>query len=158
MKAQKKISAGLLMYRVRDNQVEVFLAHPGGPFFAQKDDGHWSIPKGETEAGEGLLGAAIREFQEETGLEPRGDFIELGTIEQKGGKIVHAWAFPGDWDGSRPPQSNTFELEWPPKSGKIQRFPEIDRVGFFSLPDARKKLNEAQHPFLDRLQAALKRC
>jgi len=156
MKAQNKISAGLLMYRMRDGRPEVFLAHPGGPFFKNKDDGHWSIPKGEVEPGEDLLAAAIREFKEETGLEPRGDFIELGVIQQKGGKTVHAWAFPGDWDGWQPLQSNTFELEWPPMSGKIQQFPEIDRVGLFSIAEARKKLKPAQQPFLDRLQAALK--
>jgi len=156
MKAQNKISAGLLMYRIRDGRAEVFLAHPGGPFFKNKDDGHWSIPKGEVEPGEDLLAAAIREFKEETGLEPRGDFIELGLIQQKGGKTVHAWAFPGDWDRWQPLQSNTFELEWPPMSGKIQQFPEIYRVGLFSIAEARKKLKPAQHPFLDRLQSALK--
>ena len=145
------------MYRVREGQPEVFLAHPGGPFFKNKDDGHWSIPKGEVEPGEDLLAAAIREFKEETGVGPSGgDFIELGSIKQKGGKIVHAWAFSGDWDGSQPLKSNTFELEWPPGSGSVQSFPEIDRVGFFSMPEARKKLKESQHPFLDRLLAALK--
>ena len=155
MAKQHKISAGLLMYRMREGQLEVFLAHPGGPLFKNKDEGHWSIPKGEIEPGEDLLAAAIREFEEETGLEPRGDFIELGAIQQKGGKIVHAWAFPGEWDEARLLQSNTFELEWPPRSGKIQRFPEIDRAGFFSIPQARQKLKEAQHPFLDRLLEAL---
>ena len=155
MAKQNKISAGLLMYRMREGQLEVFLAHPGGPLFKNKDEGHWSIPKGEIESGEDLLAAAIREFEEETGLEPRGDFIELGAIKQKGGKIVYAWAFAGEWDETRPLQSNTFELEWPPGAGKIQRFPEIDRAGFFSIPQARQKLKEAQHPFLDRLVAAL---
>ena len=145
------------MYRVREGQPEVFLAHPGGPFFKNKDDGHWSIPKGEVEPGEDLLAAAIREFKEETGVGPSdGDFIELGSIKQKGGKIVHAWAIAGDWDQSQPLRSNTFELEWPPGSGKIQSVPEIDRVGFFSIPGARRKLKESQHPFLDRLQSALK--
>ena len=155
MATQNKISAGLLMYRMREGQLEVFLAHPGGPLFNNKDEGHWSIPKGEIESDEELLTAAMREFEEETGLEPHGDFIELGAIRQKGGKIVYAWAFPGDWDEARPLQSNTFELEWPPRSGKIQRFPEIDRVGFFSIPRARQKLKEAQQPFLDRLEAKL---
>jgi predicted NUDIX family NTP pyrophosphohydrolase len=157
MSKHDRISAGLLMYRVRDGHLEVFLAHPGGPLFKNKDEGHWSVPKGEIESGEDLLAAAIREFQEETGLEPRGDFIELGAIQQKGGKIVHAWAFPGDGDENRPLRSNTFELEWPPQSGRIQRFPEIDRVGFFSMARARQKLKEAQHPFLDRLEEALSR-
>ena len=152
---QKKISAGLLMYRMRDGQLEVFLVHPGGPLFKNKDEGHWSVPKGEIESDEDLLAAAIREFEEGTGLEPRGDFIELGTIQQKGGKIVHAWAFAGEWDENQFLQSNTFELEWPPGSGTIQRFPEIDRAGFFPIPQARQKLKEAQHPFLDRLQEAL---
>jgi len=145
------------MYRVREGQPEVFLAHPGGPFFKNKDDGHWSIPKGEVEPGEDLLAAAIREFKEETGVGPSdGDFIELGSIKQKGGKIVHAWAIAGDWDQSQPLRSNTFELEWPPGSGKMQSVPEIDCVGFFSIPEARRKLKESQHPFLDRLQSALK--
>jgi predicted NUDIX family NTP pyrophosphohydrolase len=155
MAKQNIISAGLLMYRMRGGQLEVFLAHPGGPLFKNKDEGHWSIPKGEIEPDEELLGAAIREFEEETGLDPRGDFIELGAIQQKGGKIVHAWAFPGDWDETRPLQSNTFELEWPPRSGTLQRFPEVDRVGFFSIPQAREKLKQAQHAFLDRLETAL---
>src|SRR5439155_5236248 len=106
MAKQNKISAGLLMYRLRDGHLEVFLAHPGGPLFKNKDEGHWSIPKGEIKSDEELLAAAIREFEEETGLEPRGDFIELGAIQQKGGKIVHAWAFPGDWDETRPLESN----------------------------------------------------
>jgi predicted NUDIX family NTP pyrophosphohydrolase len=152
MSKSSKISAGLLMFRFRGGQLEVFLAHPGGPFFKNKDDGHWSIPKGEIEAGEDLLVAARREFKEEVGIDPWcGDFLELGSVRQKGGKIVHAWAFQGDCDESRPLQSNTFELEWPPLSGRIQRFPEIDRVAFFTVPEARKKLKEAQHPFLDRL-------
>src|SRR5262249_40437510 len=157
MARKNRISAGLLMYRLREGQLEVLLVHPGGPLFKNKDEGYWSIPKGEIEPDEDLLAAAIREFEEETGLEPGGDFIELGAIVQKGGKIVHAWAFPGDWDASRPLLSNTFELEWPPRSGMLQRFPEIDRVGFFSVPDARQKLKPTQHPLLDRLETALQR-
>ena len=152
---RSKTSAGLLMYRVRDRQLEVLLAHPGGPLFAKKEDGHWSIPKGEVEPGEEMLAAAVREFREETGVEPRGDFLDLGAIRQKGGKAVHAWAFGGDWDESLPLQSNTFQIEWPPASGKVRSFPEIDRAGFFTIAEARKKLKEAQHPFLDRLEAAL---
>ncbi len=149
----ERISAGLLMYRVRDGVLEVFLAHPGGPFFTRKDDGYWTIPKGEVEAGEDLLKTAIREFEEEIGIHASGPFVELGSIRQKGGKIVHAWAFAGDWDASHPIQSNTFELEWPPNSGRQQRFPEVDRAGFFTLADARKKLKAAQHELLDRLAA-----
>ena len=156
MSKPPKISAGLLMFRIRDDQLEVFLAHPGGPFFRNKDDGHWSIPKGEPSDDEELFDAAKREFQEETGVEPRGDFFILGCIQQKGGKVVHAWGFQGEWDESRPLQSNTFELEWPPRSGKFQRFPEIDRVAFFTIPEARRKLKESQHPFLDRLQTAVR--
>src|SRR5439155_27388605 len=123
MAKQHKISAGLLMYRMREGQPEVLLAHPGGPLFKNKDEGHWSIPTGEIESGEDLLAAASREFEEETGVEPRGDFIGLGTIEQKGGKTVHAWAFRGDWDESRPLQINTFEMDWPPGSARIPPFP-----------------------------------
>ena len=156
MKSKAKVSAGLLMYRVREGRLEVFLAHPGGPFFAKKDEGHWSIPKGETGPGEDLVSAAMREFKEETGIEPAGEFIELGSVKQRGGKIVHAWAFAGDWDERRPLQSNTFEIEWPPMSGQRQSFPEMDRVAFFSIPEAKRKLTEAQHPFLERLQTALK--
>jgi predicted NUDIX family NTP pyrophosphohydrolase len=156
MKISDKVSAGLLMYRIRDGRLEVFIAHPGGPFFAAKDEGYWSLPKGETEPGEDLLAAAVREFKEETGIEPQTPFIELGSVKQKSGKIVHGWAFEGDWDESRPLRSNRFEIEWPPRSGKRQDFPEIDRAGFFSIAEARRKLTEAQHPFLERLQAALK--
>ena len=152
---QSKISAGLLMYRLREGDLEVFLAHPGGPLFAKKDDGHWTIPKGEIESGEALLAAAIREFKEEVGIEPRGEFLELGSIEQKGGKIVHAWAFQGERDDAQPIKSNTFKLEWPPRSGKIQSFPEIDRAQFFSLAQARVKIKETQRPLLDRLESTL---
>ena len=144
------------MYRSAGCELEVFLAHPGGPFFQNKDDGHWTIPKGEVESGEDLLAAAVREFREETGVEPHGDFIDLGSIRQKGGKTVHAWAFRGDFGESRPLQSSQFELEWPPGTGRVQRFPEIDRVAFFTLAEARRKLKEAQHPLLDRLQARMK--
>jgi predicted NUDIX family NTP pyrophosphohydrolase len=151
MKAQGKVSAGLLMYRIIEGRLEVFLAHPGGLFFKNKDDGHWSIPKGEIGPGEDMLDAAKREFEEEVGLAPGGNFIPLGAIQQKGGKIVHGWAFSGDWHESRVLKSNTFEMEWPPGSGRRQSFPEIDRVGFFTIPEACKKMKKAQHPFLDRL-------
>src|SRR5262245_45567677 len=121
--AKTRVSAGFLMYRIRNGRLEVFLAHPGGPFFQNKDDGHWSIPKGEIGAGEDLKAAGMREFTEEVGIEPRGEFINLGSITQKGGKIVHAWGFAGDREEAKPIQSNTFELEWPPRSGTIRHFP-----------------------------------
>ena len=149
------ISAGLLMYRLRDGRLEVFLAHPGGPFFANRDEGHWTIPKGEIEPGEDLLATARREFGEETGLAASGPFLPLESIRQKGGKTVHAWAFAGDWDESQPIRSNLFEVEYPLRSGKYVRVPEIDRAGFFALPDARRKLKDRQVPFLDRLKATL---
>ena len=149
------ISAGLLMYRVRDGRLEVFLAHPGGPFFAHRDDGHWTIPKGEIEPGEDLLATAQREFHEETGLVASGPFLPLASIRQKGGKTVHAWAFAGDWDESQPIRSNLFELEYPIGSGKCVQVPEIDRAGFFALPGARRKMKDRLVPFLDRLKAAL---
>ncbi len=150
-----RVSAGLLMFRLRAGRLEVFLAHPGGPFFAHRDEGHWTIPKGEFEPGEELLATAIREFQEETGLAASGPFLPLGSIRQKGGKTVHAWAFAGDWDESQPIRSNTFELEFPLGSGKYVRFPEIDRAGFFSVAEARRKLKDRQLPFLERLQSTL---
>lgn len=147
------ISAGLLMYRVRNGLLEVFLAHPGGPFFKNKDKGYWSIPKGEIDPEESALDAAIREFIEETGIMPEGDFIPLGTVMQKSGKTVHAWAIAGDWDEHKPIVSNTFEIEWPPRSGKKQQFPEIDRAEFFSVTEALDKINEAQREFIRRLEA-----
>lgn len=150
-----RISAGLLMYRLRDGRLEVFLAHPGGPFFANRDDGHWTVPKGEIEPGEDLLATAIREFQEETGLTAAGPYLPLESIRQKGGKTVHAWAFAGDWDESRPIHSNTFEIEYPLGSGRYLRVPEIDRAAFFPLPAARRKIKDRQLPFLDRLTTAL---
>lgn len=150
-----RTSAGLLMYRLRDGHLEVFLAHPGGPLFARRDEGHWTLPKGELDPGEELLAAAIREFEEEVGLKPSGELVPLGSIQQKGGKIVHAWAFRGDWKEGQAHRCSTFEMQWPPRSGRVQKFPEIDRVEFFALPEARKKLKETQHPFLDRLVAVL---
>jgi predicted NUDIX family NTP pyrophosphohydrolase len=128
----QKVSAGLLMYRFRSGILEVYLAHPGGPLFTRKDDGYWSIPKGEPPEGEALPDAAIREFEEETGLKPHGPFIQLGSIRQKGGKVVHAWAFEGDCDDPQPICSNLFDMEWPPRSGKMQSFPEMDRAQFFT--------------------------
>jgi len=149
------MSAGLLMYRAKDGFLQIFLAHPGGPLYRNKDEGYWSIPKGEPPENEPLLETAIREFEEETGIKPYGSFIELGSIRQKGGKVVYAWAFDS---GNDPPhfiRSNTFEMEWPPKSGRIQSFPEVDRAQFFSLTEARAKLKDAQWPLVERLETIL---
>jgi predicted NUDIX family NTP pyrophosphohydrolase len=143
-------SAGLLLYR-RNPDIEVLLVHPGGPFFAKKDDGVWSIPKGEYEPGEDALAAAVREFEEELGSRPPdGERIDLGEIKQRGGKIVTAWAVEGDID-TVAVVSNTFAMEWPPRSGRTAEFPEIDRAEWFDLPTARTKILAAQEPFLDRL-------
>jgi predicted NUDIX family NTP pyrophosphohydrolase len=141
------------MYRRRNGRLEFFLAHPGGPFSRLKDDGHWTIPKGEQGVGEELLEVAKREFEEETGIQPHGPYIELGSIQQKGGKWVFAWAFEGDHEG--PVRSNTFTMEWPPKSGTMTEFPEVDRAQFFSLEEARQKLKETQFPLLERLVEAV---
>jgi predicted NUDIX family NTP pyrophosphohydrolase len=154
---RNRVSAGLLMFRIKYNKLEVLLAHPGGPFFARKDDGVWTIPKGEIAPGEDLLKRAQIEFEEELGIRPPGNWIDLGSIKQKGGKTVHAWAFEGDLPDSFKLKSNTFELEWPPRSGKLKQFPEIDRAEFFPEEIARQKINPAQLPFLDRLRAALNR-
>ncbi|HTO71170.1 MAG TPA: NUDIX domain-containing protein [Myxococcota bacterium] len=151
----KRLSAGLLLFRRSARGLEVLLAHPGGPFFAKKDRGAWSIPKGEPAEGESLLAAAHREFREETGFEAKGLELPLGQITQKGGKVVHAWAVRGDAD-PRTLRSNTFMLEWPPGSGKKREFPEVDRVGWFSLDEARKRVKEAQVPLLDALDALVK--
>lgn len=150
----KKISAGLLMYRVRDGRLEVFLVHPGGPFFQKKDLGAWSIPKGEIAEGEEPIVAASREFEEETNTKPQGKLLSLGCITQKSGKIVHAWAFEGDCDPALI-RSNTFLMEWPPRSGKKQEFPEIDRADFFDMETAKAKINEAQVTFLENLGTLL---
>jgi len=151
-----RTSAGLLMYRFLNGELQVYLAHPGGPFFKFKDDGHWTIPKGELAPGEDLLTTAVREFREETGLDPRGpDFIPLGSIRQRGGKIVHGWAFEGDCPEGYVHHCNSFKMEWPPRSGKWGDYPEVDRVGFFTLIQARRKMKDMQIPFLDRLGEAL---
>lgn len=144
-------SAGLLMYRAGGQRLEVLLVHPGGPFFSGKHEGAWTIPKGEIEVGEEPLAAARREFEEETGLKPEGRFVPMGSIRQKGGKVVRAWAFEGDADPSAI-RSNSFRMEWPPRSGKQVEFPEIDRAAFFDLGDARLAINPAQAPFLDALE------
>lgn len=145
-----KQSAGILLYRVRQ-ETEVFLVHPGGPFFIKKDQGSWTIPKGEYAAGEEALAAAIREFKEETGYEITGEFISLQPVKQKGGKVIHAWATKGDIDAEQV-VSNTFEISWPPGSGKVAVFPEIDRAGWFSLSEAREKINVRQVALLDELR------
>lgn len=147
------------MFRRRDNELEVLLAHPGGPFFTHKDDGVWTIPKGEAASGEDLLTRAQIEFEEEVGYRPEGvlDWIALGWIKQKGGKIVHAWAFEGDLPELFECKSNLFEMEWPPHSGKYKTFPEVDQACFFSEEVARCKIKAAQAAFLDRLRAAIKR-
>jgi predicted NUDIX family NTP pyrophosphohydrolase len=150
-----RTSAGLLMFRSVEGSLEVLLVHPGGPFFQNKDDGAWTIPKGEPDGDEELLLTARREFREETGLAAAGPLVPLGSIQQKGGKIVHAWAFAGDCD-PRTIQSNSFTLEWPPKSGRQQQFPEIDRAEFFTLRAARRKIRPEQIPLLDRLAERLK--
>jgi len=151
-----RVSAGLLVYRRREGRLEVLLAHPGGPFFARQDEGAWTIPKGEPEPGEDLLATAQRELREEIGCEARGALIPLGSVKQRGGKTVHAWAFEGDLEEDAPLPVNEFELEWPPRSGERRRFPEIDRAGFFPLELARAKIREAQRPFLTRLEEALR--
>jgi predicted NUDIX family NTP pyrophosphohydrolase len=146
-----KRSAGILLYR---DGPEVLLVHPGGPFWAKKDAGAWSIPKGEHEEGEDARACALREFAEETGTAPApGELADLGTVRQKSGKVVQAWALAGDLDADAI-RSNTFALEWPPRSGRRAEFPEVDRAAWFSLEEARAKINPAQAVFLDRLLAA----
>ena len=147
-----KRSGGILMYTRKSGFLECLLVHPGGPFWKRREEGAWSIPKGEPEEGEDLLTAARREFQEEIGLPLPGDLLELGWIKQKGGKVVHAWAAEAGPDQSISLASNLFEIEWPPRSGKIQRFPEIDRAEFLPLAEAKKKINESQRTFLERLR------
>lgn len=151
-----KLSAGLLMYRTRNERLQVLLVHPGGPFWAKKDAGAWSIPKGEIGPDEDALAAAKREFQEELGLEAQGEFAPLGAVTQKAGKIVQAWAVEGDCDPATL-RSNTFRLEWPPRSGKLVEFPEVDRVEFFDLDEARKKINPGQTELLAELERRLRR-
>ena len=149
-------SAGLLLYRrTSTGSVELLLAHPGGPLFAKKDLGDWSVPKGEIEDGEAPKAVARREFEEETGHPaPDGEAIDLGEIRQKGGKLVVAWAIEGDLDPSAA-KSNTFELEWPPRSGRRIAVPEIDRVEWFAPDEARRRIKETQIPFIDRLLGAI---
>jgi predicted NUDIX family NTP pyrophosphohydrolase len=146
----RKTSAGILLYRRRGGALEVFLIHPGGPFWAKKDRGAWSIPKGEPAEGEDPLAAARREFAEETGFALGGDFRALEPLRQKGGKTVVAWAVEGDCDPAQL-RSNTFEMEWPPRSGMRRSFPEVDRGAWFELAEARERILAAQAGFLDQL-------
>ena len=150
----KKLSAGILLYRKRDDEIEVFLVHPGGPFWAKKDDGAWSIPKGEYDEGEDPLVVAKREFHEETGSQVSGDGLPLTPLKQPSGKVITAWAVEGEVDPAAL-RSNTFSIEWPPKSGKQQEFPEVDRAMWCDLATARQKLLPGQHAFLDQLQQLL---
>ena len=151
-KKASRLSAGLLMYRFRGEKLEVLLVHLGGPFWTRKDQ--WFIPKGALEAGEEELAAAMREFAEETGITPKPPFLELGGAQHKSGKRVVAWAFAGDADPSVA-RSNTFRMEWPPRSGKFQEFPEIDRAEFFDAEAAKVKMHPAESEFLPRLQRIL---
>ena len=150
---QKK-SAGLLMYRLRKHEVEVFLVHPGGPFWAKKDLGAWTIPKGGYEEDELPIAAAKREFQEETGFTAQGEFLELGVVQQARGKLVSAWGFAGDCDPTEL-TSNLCHVEWPPRSGRMLEIPEVDRGAWFSLADGRQRILKTQAPFLDRLARLL---
>ncbi len=143
-------SAGILPYRQKDQQVEILLVHPGGPYWARRDRGAWMIPKGEIGEGEAALDAALREFEEETGFSPQPPFLALSPIRQKGGKIVHAFACAMDVDPEQL-KSNTFTMEWPPRSGREQSFPEVDRARWFSLDEARTYMLESQRPLIDQL-------
>jgi predicted NUDIX family NTP pyrophosphohydrolase len=143
------------MYRRRANPLEVLLVHPGGPFWATKDLGAWTIPKGEVVEGEDELTTARREFEEETGIKPEGPFHPLGSVKQKAGKVVHAWAFEGDC-AAETVQSNTYKVEWPRSSGQWREFPEVDRAEWFRLDDARRRINPAQVPLLDHLVQMIK--
>lgn len=152
---RSRISSGLLMFRRNGAALEFLLVHPGGPFFRNKDAGAWTIPKGEAAPEEDLLTRARIEFEEELGIAAEGEWIPLGSIRQKGGKVVHAWAFEGNLPASFELRSNAFEIEWPPRSGKRAKFPEVDQARFFDEASAREKINAAQLPFLDRLREHL---
>jgi predicted NUDIX family NTP pyrophosphohydrolase len=153
--AHKK-TAGLLLYRIRDSVVEVFLVHPGGPFWAKKDEGAWSIPKGEFADDEQPLSAAKREFQEETGFSMEGNFMALAPLKQRSGKLVYAWALEGDCDAGAI-KSNLFSMEWPPRSGNRKEYPEVDRASWFTLESAKRKIVPGQIGFLEELQQMLDR-
>jgi predicted NUDIX family NTP pyrophosphohydrolase len=159
----RKVSAGILLYRLRDGMAEVLLAHPGGPFFVNRDEGHWTIPKGEPGEDDELPSAAAREFEEETGhalsavaLDPGAPPVDLGSVVQASGKRVHCWAVEGDLDPATS-TSNTFEMAWPPGSTNLRTFPEIDRVAWFPIAEARRRANKSQAELVDRLEAWLTR-
>jgi predicted NUDIX family NTP pyrophosphohydrolase len=154
MSRASKKSAGLLLFRETATGLEVLLVHPGGPFWAKKDDGSWSIPKGEFEEGEEPLAAAKREFEEEMGVPPSGEFLPLKPLKQPSGKLVFAWALRSDFDPSSL-KSNTFSMEWPPKSGRQREFPEVDKAAWFDMETARRKILKGQAPFLDQLLVSL---
>jgi predicted NUDIX family NTP pyrophosphohydrolase len=148
-------SAGLLLHRFREGSIELLVVHPGGPFWLKRDEGAWSIPKGEIGGGEEPLAVALREFEEELGMRPPvAGYTPLGSVRQAGGKLVHAWTAPGELDVTKV-RSNTFDLEWPPRSGKIVSFPEVDRAAWFDLVSARRQLLAGQRPFVDRVMAVL---
>jgi predicted NUDIX family NTP pyrophosphohydrolase len=151
-----KKSAGIILFRLNHKLPEVLLVHPGGPFWAKKDEGAWSIPKGELEEGEDALKAAIREMKEETGVTMSGDFIELNPVKQKSGKVIYAWAQERDVDPTQV-KSNDFEMEWPPKSGTKRTFPEIDRAAWFNMDEAKRKINMGQRPLIEELESVLGR-
>jgi predicted NUDIX family NTP pyrophosphohydrolase len=150
------LSAGLLMFTIKNGELKVFLVHPGGPFFEKRDKGYWGIPKGLQDENEDLLKTAVREFEEETGIKPEGDYIPLGSVKQKTGKIVHAWGFKCEDDSQIEIKCNTFEIEWPPNSEKMLSFPEVDKGEFFTVGEAKEKIIEAQKEFITRLEAHLK--
>lgn len=149
-----KLSAGIVLYRWRGPDIEVFLVHPGGPFWTRKDAGAWSFPKGEYSEGEEPLSVARREFEEETGYPLEGQFTPLAPRKQRGGKVVSLWAVEGDCDADGI-RSNTFEMEWPPRSGRTGRFPEVDRAAWFPLEAAKEKINPGQAPAIDELRERL---
>ncbi len=154
-KKSNRLSAGLLMFRTREENLEVLLVHLGGPYWSRKDEGAWFVPKGAVEPGEEEFAAARREFEEETGMTPHEPFFELGRVQHKSGKRVVAWAFSGDGDPAEL-HSNTFRMEWPPKSGKFREFPEIDRADFFTVQAAEKKMHSAEFEFVRRLEKIIR--
>ena len=143
------------MYRFKAGTTQVLLIHPGGPYWARKDDGAWSIPKGEIEEGEDPFRAAMREFEEETGLRPEGEFRPLSPVRLKSGKTVYGWIFEGDWDAGEL-KSSTFFVDWPPRSGKVQEFPEADRAGWFALREAKEKIQVGQRPFIEEFERLIR--